>query len=76
MQQNAYISKEETPPQINNLRFYDKKLEKWQQKESNSKQEKELIKIRALMILTLGSMNGWLGPEPLGQAGLSLEDQI
>ena len=41
MQQNAYISKEETPPQINNLRFYDKKLEKWQQKESNSKQKKE-----------------------------------
>ena len=76
MQQNAYISKEETPPQVNNLRFYHKKLEKWQQKESNSKQKKELIKIRAPTILTLGSMNGWLGPEPLGRAGMSLEGQI
>lgn len=36
----------------------------------------ERIKIRALMILTLGSVNGWLGPEPLGRAGLSLEGQI
>lgn len=36
----------------------------------------ELIKIRAPVILKLGSVNGWLGPEPLGRAGLSLEGQI